>query len=495
MSKTERSQALIIVGHGSHLSADSSAPVYAHAERIRSSRVFDEVVEAFWKEEPALRDALSLVESDDVYVVPLFLAEGYFTRGVVPRELGLDRWMAESDGRRVHYCQPVGAHASMEALILRRAAQACGLSDAWRREAALVIIGHGTERSGTSGDTVHGLVRVIRERNEFGHVDCGFLDEEPAIATVVDAITQDQVVLVPFFVAEGWHTRSTIPEALELRGPRTRRGARTLWYTDPVGTSPEMADAIIEVAHAAGARRTPGAAGGAAGESWRRGAGGAAREREAEPACGAPAITRARAAFLDWIESADANGRVFLQVRIRMRPDFTYELRHEADTHLSTVVLERFSTPSDGVGIARSTGSGRYRPLRTAPDLRKGWVLEELTGQEAWEAISLIYPAAALHWYLGRSGAVRPVPFEAVAKRQTGIYARVGKIRGAALGAVIRSCCSDCLRQPAWQPAAGTLGRGADTSAGDDAAAVPCSEACSLFISKAREALPEVRVC
>ena len=48
---------------------------------------------AFWKEEPSLRDALFLFDPEsirEVYVVPNFISEGYFTQTVVPRELELD---------------------------------------------------------------------------------------------------------------------------------------------------------------------------------------------------------------------------------------------------------------------------------------------------------------------------------------------------------------------------------------------------------------------
>jgi sirohydrochlorin cobaltochelatase len=247
-------QALILVGHGSHLSPDSSAPVYAHAERIRASGCFDEVLEAFWKEEPSLRHALNLVASEEVFVVPLFLAEGYFTRGVVPRELGLGEVESAGGGRRVHYCQAVGAHRSMERMILARALETCSLSPAERRDAALVLIGHGTDRSPTSGDTVYSLVEALRTGGEFGRVECGFLDEEPQIGDVVEAIDLPSLVLVPFFVADGWHTRSTIPADLGLTGPLTERDGRTLWYTPPVGTLPEMAETILDVARGAGAR-------------------------------------------------------------------------------------------------------------------------------------------------------------------------------------------------------------------------------------------------
>ena len=53
-----------------------------------------EVECAFWKEEPSLRDALFLFRSGDhreVYVVPNFISEGYFTQTVIPRELGVER--------------------------------------------------------------------------------------------------------------------------------------------------------------------------------------------------------------------------------------------------------------------------------------------------------------------------------------------------------------------------------------------------------------------
>src|SRR3712207_7322703 len=63
-------KALVIVGHGSHLNEDSSLPVYEHAERIRETGEFDEVVECFWKEEPSIRHVLDTVESEEVYVVP-----------------------------------------------------------------------------------------------------------------------------------------------------------------------------------------------------------------------------------------------------------------------------------------------------------------------------------------------------------------------------------------------------------------------------------------
>src|SRR2546425_11790866 len=46
--------ALLIVGHGSTVNPDSSAPTLAHASEIRRRKLFAEVGCAFWKDEPSL---------------------------------------------------------------------------------------------------------------------------------------------------------------------------------------------------------------------------------------------------------------------------------------------------------------------------------------------------------------------------------------------------------------------------------------------------------
>ena len=76
----KRKSALVLVGHGSTLNPDSSAPTFQHADEIIRRGLFAEVHCCFWKEEPSLREILRMVESDDIYVVPNFISEGYFTR-------------------------------------------------------------------------------------------------------------------------------------------------------------------------------------------------------------------------------------------------------------------------------------------------------------------------------------------------------------------------------------------------------------------------------
>src|SRR5947209_19411457 len=81
---------LLIVGHGSTVNPDSSAPTWTHAREIRRRGIFADVQCAFWKEEPSLRDARFFFADGaikEVLVVPNFISEGYFTQTVIPREL------------------------------------------------------------------------------------------------------------------------------------------------------------------------------------------------------------------------------------------------------------------------------------------------------------------------------------------------------------------------------------------------------------------------
>ena len=240
-------RALVIVGHGSHLNEDSSLPVYEHAARIREryGGEFDEVVECFWKEEPSMRHVLDLVESDEVYVVPAFISEGYFTQQVIPRELGLNGPITRMGGKTVRYAGPLGTYEGMADVILERAEDLLRGKEVPPGRRALVLLGHGTDLNKSSGGVIYWNAERIREREAYDLVEVGFLDQDPEIAEVVEGIEAENIVLIPVFIAEGWHTRETIPEDLSLTGEVTvRPDGKTIFYGAPVGTHPSMAGLI-----------------------------------------------------------------------------------------------------------------------------------------------------------------------------------------------------------------------------------------------------------
>jgi sirohydrochlorin cobaltochelatase len=236
-------RALVIVGHGSHLNGDSGLPVYQHAERIRKTGEFDEVVECFWKEEPSMRHVLDTVESDVVYVVPAFISEGYFTQQVIPRELGLTGPVTRKGDKTVHYAGPLGTFEGMPDVILERTDDLMRGKEVSGRT-ALVLLGHGTDLNKNSGGVIYLNAGRIRARGIYDLVEVGFLDQEPEIAGVVEGVAAENVILIPLFIAEGWHTRETIPEDLGLTGEVTLREDKAIYYGAPVGTHPSMANLI-----------------------------------------------------------------------------------------------------------------------------------------------------------------------------------------------------------------------------------------------------------
>src|SRR3982750_1880018 len=164
--------ALLIAGHGSTVNPNSSAPTLMHAATIRRRGIFAEVACCFWKEEPSLRDALFFFRDPairEVYVVPNFISEGYFTRTVIPRELELSGpETTRRNGQLWKYCEPVGNHESMRRHLLARAR---GIAE---REATLLIVGHGTSLNDNSAvaakeqaDKIRGLDRYAAVLNVY----------------------------------------------------------------------------------------------------------------------------------------------------------------------------------------------------------------------------------------------------------------------------------------------------------------------------------------
>jgi sirohydrochlorin cobaltochelatase len=250
--------ALVIVGHGSTLNPDSSAPTHDHADAIRARGVFAEVATCFWKEEPSMREVLRMVESDDVYVVPDFISEGYFTRTVIPREFGLDGPLTRRGFRTIKYCEPVGSHPRMTEVLLKRAAGTIpGVPAA---ETSLVIVGHGTSLNDNSAVAAKEQVRRIAALGIYGEVIAAYMEEPPLISAWDELTRCPNVLVLPFFIADGLHSYVDIPVLLGIeeeegpaasqrevfrRNPYTVRG-RQLFYASAIGTEPAMADVILD---------------------------------------------------------------------------------------------------------------------------------------------------------------------------------------------------------------------------------------------------------
>ena len=276
--------ALLIVGHGSTLNPDSAAPSLVHAAAIRRRNLFAQVACVFWKEEPSLRDWPLLfdpAEIRDVFVVPNFISEGYFTRTVIPRELDLERLpdgasapttRRADSGQTWHYCPPVGNHPAMTEMLLQRAREvAPGVPEA---ETSLLVVGHGTSLNDNSALAAKQQVEAIRAQGRYAAVLNTYMEEPPLIADWVKLTDTPNVVVVPFFISDGLHSYQDIPVLLGIeaeptasaserarggevfmQNPRHLHG-RSLYYASAIGTEARFADIIVEQAFAGSGAET-----------------------------------------------------------------------------------------------------------------------------------------------------------------------------------------------------------------------------------------------
>ncbi|PYK04733.1 MAG: cobalamin biosynthesis protein CbiX [Verrucomicrobia bacterium] len=277
---SKSNSALLIVGHGSTVNPDSSAPTLAHAAEIRRRKLFAEVGCAFWKEESSLRDAIFLFDPAsirEVYVVPNFISEGYFAQTVIPRELELNgRLTKRSSGQIWKYCDPVGNHSLVTKLLLKRAEEVA--QDADPAETSLLIVAHGTDLNENSAVAAKREADKIRSLGKYAAVLNAYMEESPLVSDWQKLTRTTNVVVVPFFISDGLHSYEDIPVLLgitkegstRLRSPerpttrqamtsRVARGEvfrrnpykvddRSLFYASSIGTDPGFADIIIEQA-------------------------------------------------------------------------------------------------------------------------------------------------------------------------------------------------------------------------------------------------------
>jgi hypothetical protein len=165
-----------------------------------------------------------------------------------------------------------------------------------------------------------------------------------------------------------------------------------------------------------------------------------------------------------------------------------YSIRHVDDAGADADGLDEHRSPGEAREIARFDGRGRYRPLKTAPTLKRGWRFAGLDAAALLETVGYLYPATVENWYRERAGDLDVTHWRETVERQTGIYSVVQTWdRGEGhdhVEWVAETCCDDsqCLKRRRW-----AYDEDTELAVDGGDGAFPCREPCSLVISAARE--------
>ena len=472
--------ALIIVGHGSTVNPDSSAPTHLHADAIRQLGIFREVACCFWKEEPNMREVFEMVDSDVIYIVPNFISEGYFCQQVLPRELRLDGPVTHRDGKTIYYCDPVGIHPNMTRLILQRADEvAPGVP---RDRTSLVIVGHGTSLNENSTKAIQDQVALIRGGHYgFAEVIDTYMEEAPFVADWAKLTTSPDVVIVPFFIADGLHSFQDIPVLLGMReeigaalsesgvfhhNPHQLQG-RLLYYSGAIGTEPHMADVILDQVHDFDAKH-------------------------GIQTAGTVSTSPLNDKLTAWLDS----GHHLIGEIIIAKTDGGYTLRHASDDDRAD--LTPYHGAVEAREIARYDDAGKFRPLHSAPTLKRGWELHLSSLDELRLALDFFYPAAIGSACALENGTVSATPLRELLGRQTGMYRFTNTISDEQAHAMVGKICAStqCQRRILWpltpdQPLAGAAASKATACHSDNEIPLLCIEACPRIVASARKIAKE----
>ncbi len=428
--------ALILAGHGSHISPNTAGVVWEQVDRLRALNVADEVTAVFWKETPSFHQVIDTLDADDITIVPLFTAQGYFTQTVIPAEMGLSGTLTQRDGRTIRYTPTLSEHSYLSQIVRQRVADALAQSGADPSEVAVAIIGHGTKRSPESRRA------TLEQAEQVGDLAAesfaAFLDDSPSIPDIYRLTTAPIIIAVPFFLALGSHTTMDVPAELGLAPGETigQINGRQVYYTLPVGVGGDLVDTILELAHDADAPlREPLMTA----SVW-----------DGFPSVGRDALIEA-VRTAGWIEF----GQLTLSLH-EVRP---------TEIDLEREIVE-FSDPAS---LRAHIRNQPFRPLATSTDLPGDWVVRIDRRAQIHAVVETIYPGIVADW--ARRETLMINALETLAARQKGMYRRVDQLSNEQREALIEQVCGHCARHPSWFDGVREP--------------IPCAEACNWWLSRA----------
>src|SRR6476660_2101967 len=188
----------------------------------------------------------------------------------------------------------------------------------------------------------------------------------------------------------------------------------------------------------------------------------------------------------------------FGQILVRKGDDSAFVLLHRDDASLD--LLQTHREAQDAAEIAKYDDAGNYRPLKTAPNLRRGWRLELATIEELRRALDYFYPGRLAVFAAWKSGYLKTTALRETLDRQSGMYRVAAKISDPQINDLVANFCrsdSGCLRTILWKRdrngviASTKLPKEKFDPVYDQvmAATVPllCQEACNLLVGECRK--------
>ena len=178
---------------------------------------------------------------------------------------------------------------------------------------------------------------------------------------------------------------------------------------------------------------------------------------------------------------------ILAQVLIQ-RAGTGYKLRHIDDRDDPAESLKPLPL-SEARARAQFNAAGQFRPLKSAPDLRRGWQLSVANDAELETALMHLYPGAIADWFAAQAVNPPVTNYREYTDRQSGMYRITTMLSDAQVVEVIQTVCDKtrCLKRRLWTVP------GTPPDEAKSKSVIPCLEPCAVLMESARKALRAVQ--
>ena len=231
--------AVVLAAHGDRGDALSTGranrSLISHRDRLREISQFAAVTAGVLKGDLALDAALraaGVPGARHIAVFPMFMANGYFVRNVLPLRLAETKL-----GRPVSVLPPLGLDPGLIGLIDEQSVKAAQSAGYKAHTSRLLLVGHGSAWDPASANATKAAVEAARTRNLFQEVGAAFLEEPPYLAETL-AQSPLPAIVAAFMSGDGLHASEDIPAAI------SESGAAAV-YCGSIGNSPQIPALIL----------------------------------------------------------------------------------------------------------------------------------------------------------------------------------------------------------------------------------------------------------
>ncbi len=212
----------MLAAHGAGNGSAVNRRVTALARRIGEGHEDRTVLTAFHAGAPSFVQRATERAGQAPVVVPLMTSDGYYAASRLPSE-----WREGDPGGGVLITPPLGATPAFHSEVARRVRAALDAPRAGDPAVTVVVVGHGTSRSESSGDTTIVLAQALAESLSEARprgsappdIRVAFLDQEPHIGAVAASLAGRRVVLVPMLMGGGPHERVDLVRPFAASAP------------------------------------------------------------------------------------------------------------------------------------------------------------------------------------------------------------------------------------------------------------------------------------